>query len=228
MTNRVGAFFDMDNTIISESSASIYMRHAWKRGDFGVGDLLRGLGGVVQYMAGTLDLTTWTANTLAGLAGRDEASMVDDGLHLFEHHMAPSVYPDAAQLIAEHLASDHLVAIVSGSIPYLVEPLAESLGVEHVLCTQLETRDGVLTGQCVEPICLEEGKIHWMRGFIEEYEVDLARSYFYSDSITDLPVMEIVGHPVATNPDSALYRTASRRGWPVRLFDAPGPKRNGA
>ncbi|MDP6980893.1 MAG: HAD family hydrolase [Myxococcota bacterium] len=211
----------MDHTIISESSASIYMRHAWRCGDVGVVDMVRGLAGVLQYMAGRHDLTTWTANTLAGLAGRDEASMIDEGLELFEREMAPKVYPAAARLIEEHLASDHLVVIVTGSIPYLVEPLAQSLGIEHVLCTQLEIRDGVLTGQCIEPICLEAGKVDRMRGFIEEHDVDLARSYFYSDSITDLPALEVVGHPVATNPDSALYRMASRRGWPVRLFDAP-------
>jgi phosphoserine phosphatase len=101
----------------------------------------------------------------------------------------------------------------------LVEPLAKSLDVAHVLCTELESVDGVLTGRCIEPVCLEEGKVHWLEGFIEEHDIDLARSWFYTDSITDLPVLELVGHPIAINPDPRLYHTAVRRGWPVRLFD---------
>lgn len=219
--SRIGAFFDMDKTIISENSGSIYFREGWERGEVGAWDLARGVGAYLQYKLGALDIQSWTVEMLSGFKGRHEATMFEEGRALFERRMARRIYPEAARLIAEHIASGHVVAIVSGSIRYLVEPLAESLSVEHVLCTQLETVDGVLTGRCIEPVCLEEGKIHWLQGFIEEHEIDLARSWFYSDSITDLPVLDLVGHPVAINPDPLLYRMATRRGWPVRIFDVP-------
>lgn len=218
---RIGAFFDMDKTILADNSASIYMRDAWERGELAAWDLVRGLGAYLQYKVGALNLQTWTAEMLRGLEGRMESAMIEEGLALFERYMAPTIYPEAAHLISSHLADGHVVAIVTGSIRYVVEPLARSLDVPHFLCTQLEIEAGVLTGRCVQPLCLEEGKIHWMREFIASERIDLARSYFYSDSITDLPVLELVGHPVATNPDPMLYRTANRRGWPVRLFEAP-------
>lgn len=211
----------MDKTILAENSGSIYMRESWERGELDAWGLAKGLGAYLQYKVGTLDVQTWTASMLRSFEGQVETTMFEQGRVLFERRMQAKVYPEAARLIGDHLAKGHVVAIVSGSIRYLVEPLARSLSVEHVLCTQLEARDGVLTGRCVEPICLEQGKIHWVQGFIEERDIDLARSFFYSDSITDLPVMELVGHPVATNPDPMLYRLATRRGWPVRIFDAP-------
>ena len=76
-------------------------------------------------------------------------------------------------------------------------------------------------GRVIEPVCFEEGKIFWLEQFIEDREIELARSYFYTDSVTDLPLLEIVGHPVVTNPDPMLYRAAIKRHWPVRFFEPP-------
>ena len=211
----------MDKTIISENSGSIFLRHSWERGEITVWDLVRGAGAFLQYKLGTLDIQAWTVQMLRGLEGQPESELLEDGRALFEKYMAPKIYPEAARLIAEHLDKGHVVAIVSGSVRFLVEPLAESLSVKHVLCTELETFDGILTGRCVEPVCMEEGKIYWLQGFIERHQIDLARSWFYTDSITDLPVLDLVGHPVATNPDPMLYLTATRRGWPIRIFDEP-------
>jgi phosphoserine phosphatase len=73
----------------------------------------------------------------------------------------------------------------------------------------------------IEPICFEEGKIYWLEQFIDEQAIDLAKSWFYTDSITDLPLLDLVGHPVAVNPDPLLYRQAVRRRWPVRFFEPP-------
>ncbi len=140
---------------------------------------------------------------------------------LFEELVRATIFPDAARLIAEHHASGHVVAIVSGATRYIVKPGAEYLGVAHMLYTRLEVEDGVLTGRVHEPLCFDEGKIYWVQQFIEDEAVDLARSYFYTDSVTDLPLLELVGHPVVTNPDPILYRTAVRRRWPVRFFEPP-------
>ncbi len=218
---RVGAFFDMDKTLIAENSGSVYMKARYERGDVSRLALLRGLADYLRYKAGVLDLLGWTRETMKEFAGTEEAALAADARALFHEAIEALVYPEAADLVKGHLAQGHVVAIVSGSTRYLVEPLAESLGVEHALCTSLEVEDGVLTGRVVEPICFEQGKVFWLREFIATHHVDLARSYFYTDSVTDLPLLELVGHPVAVNPDPRLYGVAVWRRWPVRIFSSP-------
>ncbi len=135
--------------------------------------------------------------------------------------MAETIYPEAERLVSEHRAQGHVVVIVSGATKFVVAPLAERLGIEHTLYTRLEVEDGRFTGRVVEPLCFEEGKIYWLQQFIEEQGIELAKSFFYTDSVTDLPLLELVGHPVVTNPDPRLYRTAVNRCWPVRFFADP-------
>ena len=118
-------------------------------------------------------------------------------------------------------ARGDIVAIVSGAPQFAIEPLAEYLGIEHVICTRFLVEAGRYTGGVEQPVCFGEGKIERLRQFLESFEIDLARSWFYTDSVTDLPLLEEVGHPVVTNPDPMLYWTASRRHWPVEFFEPP-------
>ena len=220
--SRVAAFFDMDKTLIAENSASLYMRHRYQRGEVTGWELAKGLGAYLRYKVGVLDVRAWTKSMMLDFRGRRESELDADGRLLFDELVRATIFPDAARLIAEHHASGHVVAIVSGATRYIVQPVAEHLGVAHMLYTRLEVEDGVLTGRVHEPLCFDEGKIYWVQQFIEDEAVDLARSYFYTDSVTDLPLLELVGHPVVTNPDPILYRTAVRRRWPVRFFEPPG------
>lgn len=218
---RVGAFFDMDKTLIAENSGSVYMKRRYEKGEIDTWELVRGLGDYLRYKAGILDLPSWARETMKEFAGRSEAELAAEAREMFVATMVPMIYPEAVDIIRKHQEQGHIVAIVSGSTRYAVEPLADHLGVEHSLFTVLESEQGVLTGNVVEPICFEEGKIYWLRRFIEDHNIDLALSHFYTDSITDLPLLELVGHPVVVNPDPMLYRTAVRRHWPVRVFAQP-------
>ncbi len=221
---RVGAFFDMDKTILSENSGTLYMKYRYQRGELGRADLVQGLVAYLQYKAGWLDLRSWTRSMVSQFRGESEAALAAEARLWFREMVEPTIYPEAERLVREHLAAGHVVAIVSGATRFVVEPLAERLGIPHFLYTQLEVVDGRFTGRVIEPICFEEGKIYWLQQFIDEHRVDLARSYFYTDSVTDLPLLDLVGHPVVTNPDPFLYRIAVRRRWPVRLFEPP-PRR---
>ena len=173
------------------------------------------------------DTDNWSGNdiilfpVMVDFKGRREADLAREGRELFDALVRETIFPEAEHLIAEHHAKGHTIAIVSGATRYVVEPLAEYLGVTHMLYTRLEAEDGLLTGRVLEPLCFDEGKIYWVQQFVEDETVDLARSYFYTDSVTDLPLLELVGHPVVTNPDPILYRAAIRRRWPVRFFEAP-------
>jgi HAD superfamily hydrolase (TIGR01490 family) len=218
---RVGAFFDMDKTLISENSGSLYMKYRYQRGEIGGLDLLKGLGAYLQYKIGILDIRNWTKNMMIQFRGGGEAELEAEARAWFEEMVAGTVYPEAERLVREHARAGHLVAIVSGATKFVVRPLAERLEIPHMLYTRLEVEGGRFTGRVVEPVCFEEGKIYWLQQFIEEHDVDLAKSWFYTDSITDRPLLDIVGHPVAVNPDPLLYREAVRRRWPGRFFDPP-------
>lgn len=219
--SRVAALFDMDKTIIAENSASLYMQHRYEQGEVSGWDLAKGLGAYLRYKVGILDIQAWTKSMMIEFKGREEEELARQGRRLFGALVRNTIYPEAERLIQEHHDRGHAVAIVSGATRYIVEPMADFLGVKHSLYTRLEVEDGLLTGRVLEPLCFDEGKIYWIQQFIEEQGIDLARSYFYTDSVTDLPLLELVGHPVVTNPDPLLYRTAVRRRWPVRFFDAP-------
>ena len=222
---RIGAFFDMDKTLIAENSASLFMKHRYARGEISGVDLLRGLGAYVQYKIGVLDIRNWTTSVMQQFRGQSEAELEKEALEWFDDAVAPTLYPDAEALVREHDAAGHFVAIVSGATKFVVKPLASRLSIHHILYTRLEVEGGVFTGRVIEPICFEEGKIYWLQQFIEEHGIDLAKSWFYTDSITDRPLLDLVGHPVAVNPDPMLYREAVRRRWPVRFFRPPPPLR---
>jgi HAD superfamily hydrolase (TIGR01490 family) len=218
---RIGAFFDMDKTLISENSGTLYMKYRYERGEVSGFDLVKGLGAYLRYKAGVLDIAAWTRNAMLEFRGQSERTLTREARRWFDEMVAETIYPEAEEVVRWHQAQGHVVAIVSGSTKFVVRPLAERLGIKHFLYTRLEVDHGRFTGRVVEPICFEEGKIYWLQQFIEEQNVDLAKSWFYTDSITDLPLLDLVGHPVVTNPDPFLYREAARRQWPVRIFEPP-------
>ncbi len=218
---RVGAFFDLDKTLISENSGSLYMRYKYQRGEISGFELMKGAWSYVQYKLGVLDLDNWTKKMMLQFRGQSEEQLAQEARRWFDELVVPTLYPEAVRVVEEHTAAGHVVAIVSGATKFVVRPVAERLSIDHMLYTRLEVEDGVFTGRVIEPICFEEGKIYWLQQFIEEQGIDLAKSYFYTDSITDMPLMDIVGHPIATNPDPLLYRAAVKRRWRVRFFEPP-------
>jgi HAD superfamily hydrolase (TIGR01490 family) len=153
--------------------------------------------------------------------GRSERALVRDANRWFREYVEPTIYPEAVELVREHAERGHVVAIVSGATKFVLRPLADHLRIKHVMHTHLEVRDGRFTGRVIDPICFGEGKIYWLQQLIEQEGIDLAKSFFYTDSITDLPLLDLVGHPQVVNPDPLLYRRAVRRHWPVRFFQAP-------
>jgi HAD superfamily hydrolase (TIGR01490 family) len=211
----------MDKTLISENSGTLYMKYRYKRGEVDGWDLVKGLGAYLRYKLGVLDIEAWTKNMMLQFKGQSERALTREANIWFREMVEATIYPEGERLLREHRERGHVVSIVSGATRFVVKPLAQRLDVKHFLYTRLEVEDGRFTGRVVEPICFEEGKIYWLQQFIEEQGIDLAKSWFYTDSITDMPLLELCGHPVAVNPDPLLYRTAVRRRWPVRFFEPP-------
>lgn len=218
---RVGAFFDVDKTILSHNSGALYMRALYDRGEVEWPELLSNLGSYLRYKLDLLDIERWTEQMLQRFEGKSEKSLIQEAEAWFAEYVRPTIYKEALELVRGHREAGHVVALVSGATRYVSQPLADYLGVAHVMHTQLEVRDGRFTGRVIEPICFGEGKIYWLQQWIEREGIDLARSHFYTDSVTDLPLLELVGHPQVVNPDLLLYGHAIRRRWPIRFFEAP-------
>jgi HAD superfamily hydrolase (TIGR01490 family) len=125
------------------------------------------------------------------------------------------VAPRGRERLAFHRDKGHVVAILSSSTPYVTEPLARHLGIDHVLCTRLDIAGGRFAGTHVKPACYGPGKVHWAERFAREHQIDLDKSFFYTDSYSDLPMLERVGERVVVNPDPRLARHAKRAGWTV-------------
>jgi HAD superfamily hydrolase (TIGR01490 family) len=218
---RAGAFFDLDKTLLSENSGSLYMKYRYDRGEIGRGELLRGLAAYLRYKVGLLDIRAWTEDMVRQFRGESERALAQEARAWCRDVVVRTLYPEAVEVVRWHQAQDHVVAIVSGATKFVVQPIAAHLGIKHLLYTRLEVEHGRFTGRVIDPICFEEGKIYWLQQLVDEERIDLARSWFYTDSITDLPLLDLVGHPVVVNPDPLLYREAMRRRWPVRLFEPP-------
>ncbi len=109
-----------------------------------------------------------------------------------------------------------MLAILSTSPTYVTRPIAQMLGIDEVISTQFEVREGCFTGRLMGPACVGKGKVHWAEDLGTRLDVDLGQSWFYTDSYTDMPMLERVGNRVIVNPDPRLRRVAKRRGWPVQ------------
>jgi HAD superfamily hydrolase (TIGR01490 family) len=209
------AFFDMDRTLLQCNSGTLWIQYLRRRGEITRWRALRALGWICQYKLSILDMEGVTSKVIAEMAGDSEQVMIEKCLEFTRSQVLAHVAPKARRAIDEHRQRGHLVAILSSSTPYVTEPLARHLGIEHVLCTRLGVVDGRFDGTHVRPACYGVGKVHWAEAFARAHEVDLARSFFYTDSYSDLPMLQRVGIARVVNPDTRLRRHARRVGWPV-------------
>jgi HAD superfamily hydrolase (TIGR01490 family) len=218
------AFFDLDKTVIAKASMVAFGRPLYREGLLSRWLLLRALYGQLVYL--------WLGADEARLAKmRDAALRLTKG---WQHEnvrrivretltevIEPIVFEEALDLIRQHRADGHLVVIISASPEEIVEPLAEYLGADVAIGTQAELdADGRYSGQ-LKRYSYGPAKAVAIRELAAARDIDLAGSYAYSDSVTDIPMMEVVGHPVAVNPDRPLLRIARERGWEVRRFVKP-------
>jgi HAD superfamily hydrolase (TIGR01490 family) len=219
----VAAFFDVDGTLIARNSATLYMRHLRRTGQARRRDVAWTLYYLLRYKFGLLDLDGTIGESMRFVLGKTERDVREDAAGWYATDIRPLVYPQMSALVQAHRRLGHVPVLATSATRYLAEPLAADLGIEHSLVTQLVVRDGTFTGEAVRPVCYGAGKVHWAQRLAEREGFTLAESYFYTDSITDLPLLDAVRHPRIVNPDLPLRRLARRKGWTVlrpRLGDA--------
>ncbi|WP_416045697.1 HAD family hydrolase, partial [Carbonactinospora thermoautotrophica] len=220
---RTAAFFDLDKTIIAKSSALAFGKPLYQGGLINRRAVLKIAYAQFVYLIGGADhdqmerMRAYLSSLCAGWEARQVREIVAETLHDL---IDPLIYDEAAELIEEHHDHGRDVVIVSSSGSEIVEPIGELLGADRVIATRLVVKDGRYTGD-IEFYAYGENKAKAIKELAESEGYDLTRCYAYSDSITDLPMLETVGHPYAVNPDRALRREAMNRGWPVLVFSKP-------
>ena len=218
----IGAFFDLDGTLIAGYSARYLAADRMRRRELGLGEVMRTLGvavGAGVGRAGFEDLLKIGAEAWRGRAHEDLEEM---GERLFRQKIEPLLFPETRELVRAHQRRGHTVVLSSSATSYQVEPVARFLGIDRVLCNRFSTRDGLLTGDVDTPVLWGRGKADAVQKLAAELGVDLSRSYFYADGDEDLALMSLVGHPRPINPGRKLASVAARRGWPVLRLTSRG------
>ena len=219
-TTRTAAFFDLDRTLIAGSSAFVFARAARDAGYIRIQDFLPDVVRAMKFqLVGSSDESSHSVRDriLSRVGGMNQADLV--GLNeLVLPELLGLIRPEARALLDQHHAAGRETWIVSASPIELVEPLAIALGMTGGIGTKGEVDNGVYTGRLDGPFCYGEGKAEAITTLANERGIDLANSWSYSDSMSDIPMMEIVGNAVAVNPDAELATLSRSRGWPVVVF----------
>jgi putative phosphoserine phosphatase/1-acylglycerol-3-phosphate O-acyltransferase len=217
---RVGAFFDLDRTLLEGFSAYAFLGERLRSGAMPPREMLANLSSMLNYSLGRVGFSGVVGATTLALRGISEAAFDELGEQVFRKHLLGRIFPEAKTLVKAHRQRGHTLAIVSSATRYQIEPVARYLGIDHVLCTRLEVENGLFTGNVIRPTCYGEGKAIAGRTLADEEDLDLQQSFFYTDAHEDLPLLEIVGKPYALNPDRELAQVAAERKWPIRRFTA--------
>lgn len=214
------AIFDLDNTLLRGDSD-----HAW--GEFLVEQ------GVVDsesyrrenerfyaaYQAGTLDIHEFLRFALRPLAQHDVATLAAWHREFMRSKILPMVTPAARALVERHRTRGDRLLIVTATNRFVTAPIAHEFGIEDLIATEPEMIDGRYTGRVLGVPSYREGKVERLRAWMTEHGADFAGSYFYSDSHNDIPLLQLVAHAIAVNPDAELRTAAQARGWPIVQLD---------
>lgn len=225
--SRAAAFFDLDKTVIAKSSALAFGRPLFRHGLINRRAVLRNSYAQFMFLVSGADsdqLDRMRDHLAAMCTGWEVAQVREIVAEALHEMIEPLIYAEAAELIAEHHAAGRDVVIVSGSGAEMVQPIGAMLGADHVVATRMAVQDGRYTG-AVDFSAYGPRKAEAVRELAGRQGYDLALCYAYSDSATDVPMLEIIGHPTAVNPDRPLRKVAAERGWPVRSFARPVPLR---
>lgn len=224
MSRPTAAFFDLDKTIIAKSSAFAWSKEFQANGLISRVSVLRAAYAQFVYLVGGADhdqmekMRQFMSQLCAGWDVEAVHRIVNDTLY---NVVEPLVFGEALDLINEHHAADRDVIIVSTSGAEMVEPIGAMLSADHVVATRMEVNDeGRYTGK-IRFYAYAENKAKAIRDLARKRGYDLSECWAYSDSVTDVPMLEAVGHPVAVNPDKELRKIAEERGWPVMKFARP-------
>jgi HAD superfamily hydrolase (TIGR01490 family) len=221
----VGAFFDLDGTLVSGFTATAHAGDRIRRRQARIGEVLGVLEASIRYRLGRMQFERLIVRAAGYLKGESLRELDELGERLFVQHIESRVFPLMREVVAAHQTRGHTVALCSSALTIHAEPVARALGITTLLCNRFQVDgDGLLTGDIERPVIWGAKKIDAAQRFSENNGVDLQRSYFYADGDEDVALMSVIGHPRPVNPRSRLAAAAAANGWPVLRVAVDGRK----
>jgi HAD superfamily hydrolase (TIGR01490 family) len=211
----IAALFDMDNTLLRVDTAMSWTKFLYRRGELPKTMLAKAIYWSTLYKLAVLDMETVFTRLCRDLEGDLEEDMIAKCDVWYREHIEPHVAPAARVAVEHHRQAGHTVVLATGSTVYAARPVARGVGIEHVLSSELEVVEGAFTGR-PSALCFGRHKVALAEQWAASHGIDLARSYFYSDSYNDLPMLARVGTAIAVNPDARLRRHARKHGWAIQ------------
>lgn len=210
------AFFDLDRTLLAVNSAKLWLRRELREGNIARLDAMRGAAWVALYHFGYGDVEHVIDRAVATLKDVPESKVRERTLRFYEEEVRPKLRPGAMRVIDEHRGNGHRLVLLTSSTRYLSEAVSDELRLDGYLCNSFEVDErGLFTGRALRPLCYGRGKVDHAKKLADELGVPLSACAFYTDSYSDLPMLEVVGEPVVVHPDPRLKREARRRGWRI-------------
>ncbi|RAV02563.1 HAD-IB family hydrolase/lysophospholipid acyltransferase family protein [Mycolicibacter senuensis] len=220
---KIGAFFDLDGTLVAGFTAVILTRERVRSRDMGIGELFGMIQAGLNHQLGRIEFEQLITKASSALRGRSISDLDEIGERLFAQKIAGRIYPEMREVVRAHQARGHTVVLSSSALTIQVEPVARFLGITNTLTNAFVTdENGVLTGEVAEPILWGPGKAAAVQKFAAEHDIDLQDSYFYADGDEDVALMHLVGNPRPTNPEGKMASVARKRGWPILRFSSRG------
>jgi putative phosphoserine phosphatase/1-acylglycerol-3-phosphate O-acyltransferase len=213
--NRYIAFFDLDRTIISTNSGRIITKTAYEKGLMTVSDLIRGIWLSFLYRYELRDTVKIIDSMVSWLKGVRQTDLDDLALEVFNTNLLNSIRPEIREEITYHKNKEAIIVILSSALPSICKPVADYLRMDDILCSNLEINNGVFTGFPSGSFCFGKEKVKRLLEYCMFMNINPLDSWYYGDSIADLPVLETVGNPVCVYPDRKLLKVSRARGWKV-------------
>jgi HAD superfamily hydrolase (TIGR01490 family) len=213
---RIGAFFDLDGTLVSGFTATAHAGDRIRRRQARAGEVLGVVEAAVRYRLGRMQFERLLVRAAGYLRGESITELDEVGERLFAEHITSRVYPHMQEVVAAHQQQGHTVVLSSSALTIHAEPVARHLGIPQVLCNRFELDErGLLTGDIAKPVVWGPQKAAVVQRFCADNRVDLAQSFFYADGDEDAALMSLVGRPRPVNPRPGLAALAAEHGWPV-------------
>lgn len=215
---KIVAFFDLDHTLLDRATGNIYAEVMVKKGYMKPSALLWVLWYTLLYKLNKLPKKEVYLKVLS-IMGKyhvlEMIKMMDEG---FEEKILPRLYAGGVELVSRHKRLGHITVIATAAGEYIAERVRAQLGADDIIATPLPVKEERISAELLGPTAYMEGKLQMALSYCEKVGADISECYFYSDSASDLPLLEAVGHPVLVNPQLKLRIAARKKGWPVLKF----------
>jgi len=214
-SDRYAAFFDLDNTILNINSGKVLISKAYRKGLLSHTELLKAFWFSIAYKLNIGDTINLLRKMVGWIKGKNQSSLDSLAAEIFDEHILSAVRKEIITEINHHKGNGAVTAILSSSIVPLCSRVAGQFGIDDIICTVLETKDGIYTGETVSNLCFGMEKAVRMTDYCLINNINQSESYYYGDSIDDYHALAIVGNPVCVFPDKKLRKIAESKGWRI-------------